>query len=182
MDKGAIRRLRWQDLDLDWERGRVVSGRFAMQRAKTGKPVRQALTDGAVEALNRARKVRHPSGTVFLDAEGHPVAEKALDWAIGRAYVGAKTKGCNFRTFRHTFATRALRRGVPREVLAKMMGHSTAFITERYMHVADDQLEAAARAMSGPERLGGSKTAVNRKSDSGPKASEPSTSQGNSVV
>jgi len=36
-----------------------------------------------------------------------------------------------------------------------MMGHSTAFITDRYMHVADDQLKAAARALSGPERLAG---------------------------
>ena len=56
MDKGAIRGLRWQDLDLDRDEGRIVSGRFAMQRGKTGKPVRQALTAGAVEALNRARQ------------------------------------------------------------------------------------------------------------------------------
>ena len=35
-----------------------------------------------------------------------------------------------------------------------MPTYSTAFITERYMHVADDQLRAAAQAMSGPERIG----------------------------
>jgi len=39
--------------------------------------------------------------------------------------------------------------------LGLVMGHSNAFITERYMHVADDQLETAAEAMSGPERLTG---------------------------
>jgi hypothetical protein len=33
------------------------------------------------------------------------------------------------------------------------MGHSTAFVTDRLMHVADDQLRAAAKALSGPERL-----------------------------
>ncbi len=155
MDKGKVLRLRWPELELERTDGRIVGGRFAMLRDKTGKPIRQELTDGAVEALNRAGKIRHASGLVFLDADGQPILEKALDWALDCAYKTAKITGCNFRTFRHTFATRALRRGVPREVLAKMMGHSTAFITDRYMHVADDQLRAAARALSGPERLAG---------------------------
>lgn len=153
MDKGKVRHLRWPELDLTRAEGRNVAGRFAMQRDKTGKPVRQVLSAGAVEALNLAGKVRHATGFVFLDPEGQPIAEKALDWALDSAYKTAKIAGCNFRTFRHTFATRALRRGVPREVVARMMGHSTAYVTDRYMHVQDDQLEAAAEAMRGPERL-----------------------------
>ncbi len=160
MDKGKIMRLRWQELDLERVRGRITGGGFAMQRDKTGKPIRQVLAEGAIQALRLAAKTRHTSGVIFLDAEGQPIQEKALDWALSKAYSEAKITGCNFRTFRHTFATRALRRGVPREVLAKMMGHSTAFITDRYMHVADDQLRAAAEALSGPERLGGSRVAV----------------------
>ncbi len=160
MDRNKIRRLRWPELDLDRAHGRIVRGRFAMLRSKTGKPFRQELTEGAVEALNRAAKTRHTSGIVFLNEEGRPIEEKALEWALRKAYRETRITGCNFRTFRHTFATRALRRGVPREVLAKMMGHSTAFITERYMHVADDQLREAAKALSGPERIGGSNAAV----------------------
>jgi integrase len=131
-----------------------------MQREKTGRPLRQELTAGAVEVLSHASKTRHASGVIFLDPAGQPIEEKVLDWALGKAYREANITGCNFRTFRHTFATRALRRGVSREVLAKMMGHSTAFITERYMHVADDQLRAAAWALSGPERLNGSNMTV----------------------
>ena len=154
MDKGKVLRLRWPELDLERIDGRIVAGRFAMQRDKTGKPIRQVLSAGAVEALMLAAKVRHASGIVFLDA-AQPIKEKALDWALGGVYKTASITGCNFRTFRHTFATRALRRGVPREVLAKMMGHSTVYITDRYMHVADDQLAAATEAMSGPERLTG---------------------------
>jgi len=114
MDKGKVRRLRWSELDLDRADGRVVTGRFAMQRDKTGKPIRQELSDGAVEALNRAGKVRHASGVVFLDADAHPIEEKVLDWALGCAYKAAKITGCNFRTFRHTFATRALAQRAPR--------------------------------------------------------------------
>ena len=160
MDRGKIRSLRWQELDLERVQGRIVAGRFAIQRDKTGKAVRQELTYGAMEALNLASRTRHKDGTVFLNPAGQPIQEKALEWAIKKAYHAVGIRGCNFRTFRHTFATRALRRGVPREVVAMMMGHSTAFMTERYMHVADDQLRAAAQALNGPERLGGSHMAV----------------------
>src|SRR5206468_1338878 len=110
---------------------------------------------GTVDALNRAAKLRHASGAVFLDAQGQLIAEKVLEWAVVQVYKTAKIAGCNFRSFRHTMATRALRRGVPVPVVARMMGHSSTFITDRYMHVKDDQLEAAAEAMSGPERLAG---------------------------
>ena len=160
MDRGKIRRLRWQELDLERVERRIAGGRFAIQRDKTGMPVRQELAEGAVEALNQASRTRHTSGVVFLNAEGQPINENALEWALNKAYREAGITGCNFRTFRHTFATRAMRRGVPREVVAKMMGHSAAFITERYMHVADDQLKAAAKALSGPERLDGSNGTV----------------------
>lgn len=155
MDKGKVRALRLRELDFDRIDGRIVAGRFAMTRDKSGMPVRQVLSTGAIEALNEAGRVKHPSGTVFLDEKGQPIAEKVLDWALACAYKAAKVTARNFRTLRHTFATRALRRGVPVPVLAKMMGHSNGFITATYMHVADDQLEAAAAAMSGPERLVG---------------------------
>jgi integrase len=162
MDRGKIRRLRWQELEIDRDGRRIVGGLFALQRDKTGKPVRQVLTRRAIWVLNLAAKTRHTGGNVFLDGSAQPIEERALEWALTKAYKGAGITGCNFRTFRHTFATRALRREVPREVVAKMMGHSAAFITERYMHVADDQLQAAARALSGPERIDGSNMAVTR--------------------
>ncbi len=162
MDRGKIRRLRWRELEIDRDGRRIVGGRFALQRDKTGKPVRQVLTKRAISVLNLASKMRHTDGNVFLDAGAQPIEERALEWALTKAYKESAIVGCNFKTFRHTFATRALRRGVPREVVAKMMGHSAAFITERYMHVADDQLQAAARALSGPEKIDGSNMAVTR--------------------
>jgi integrase len=64
MDRGRILSLRWTELDLDRADGRIVADRFAMLRGKTGKPIRQVLSVGA---LNRAAKLRHASGVVFLD-------------------------------------------------------------------------------------------------------------------
>ncbi len=44
------------------------------------------------------------------------------------------------------------------KVVSDMLGQSVARTTEIYLHTADDQLEAAARAMSGPERLSAAET------------------------
>lgn len=149
MDKGMCLRLRWAALDLRRDGDRIVSGGFKLIRGKTGKAIRQVLNEDAIAALDEAARARHTSGVVFLDDRSQPVEEKALDWALGKALKAAEVQGASFRTFRHTFATRALRSGVYPRVVAQMMGHSTAFITERYMHVADDMLEEAAQRMSG---------------------------------
>ncbi|MCZ6779892.1 MAG: site-specific integrase [Acidobacteria bacterium] len=147
VDKGVTRRLRWSGLNLQYEGRRIVSGSFKFLRSKTGKAVRQELSRPVLEALNQARKVRHASGTVFLDDRSQPIDEKALDWALGKAFKAAGLQGFNFRSFRHTYATWALRAGVHPSVLGKMMGHSTAFIVDRYLHVGDDLLKQAAELL-----------------------------------
>ncbi|MCZ6779928.1 MAG: site-specific integrase, partial [Acidobacteria bacterium] len=149
MDKGMVFRIRWSDLDLQRTGKLIVAGTLKFLRGKTGKPVRQILSSPAIDALNQAQKVRHTSRVVFLNDSSQPIEEKALDWALAKAFKAAGLQGVSFRTFRHTFATWALRSDVHPTVLAKMMGHSTTFITERYMHVADDMLAEAARKMSG---------------------------------
>ncbi|MEE8537196.1 MAG: tyrosine-type recombinase/integrase, partial [Acidobacteriota bacterium] len=149
MDKGMCQRLRWTDLDLERAGTRIVAGVFKLIRGKTGKAIRQVLNEDAIAALNEARRASHTSGLLFLDERSHPIEEKALDLALGKALKASEVRGVTFRTFRHTFATRALRAGVHPRVVGQMMGHATAFITERYMHVADEMLSDAARAMSG---------------------------------
>ena len=112
MDKGMILGLRWGDLALRREGKNIVSGSVKFLRSKTGKPVRQVLSAPALAALNQARQARHASGVVFLDAKSQAIEGKALDWALGKALKAAGLQGFNFRSFRHTFATWALRSGV----------------------------------------------------------------------
>ena len=42
---------------------------------------------------------------------------------------------------RHTYATRAIERGVPPKVLQRLLGHASIKTTmDRYVHVTDDSL------------------------------------------
>ena len=45
---------------------------------------------------------------------------------------------------RHTYATRAIERGVPPRVLQQLLGHASIKTTmDRYVHVTDESLEKA---------------------------------------
>ena len=44
---------------------------------------------------------------------------------------------------RHAFATRLIRKGVDLYRVSRLLGHSSVTTTERYLHLATDDLEAA---------------------------------------
>ncbi len=46
-------------------------------------------------------------------------------------------------TFRHTFGSRLVKRGVPLPVVQKLMGHADIAMTMRYVHIEDDQCTQA---------------------------------------
>jgi len=48
-----------------------------------------------------------------------------------------------FHTLRHTFASWQVRRGVPLSTVAKLMGHANTAMTERYSHLAPNDLVLA---------------------------------------
>ncbi len=49
---------------------------------------------------------------------------------------------------RHTWASHAAMHGIPLPVLARVLGHSSARITEIYAHVADEAAASAATRVS----------------------------------
>ncbi len=53
-----------------------------------------------------------------------------------------------FHTLRHTFASWLVEKGVPLYNVAKLMGHSTIDMTQRYSHLAPDTLRSAAMCLS----------------------------------
>ncbi len=53
-----------------------------------------------------------------------------------------------FHTLRHTFASWLVEKGVPLYNVAKLMGHSTIDMTQRYSHLAPDSLRSAAMCLS----------------------------------
>lgn len=54
-----------------------------------------------------------------------------------------------FHSLRHTFASWLVQRGTPLYTVAKLMGHSTLEMTQRYSHLAPDTLQKAALSLEG---------------------------------
>jgi integrase len=54
-----------------------------------------------------------------------------------------------FHSLRHTHASWLVQRGTPLYEVAKLLGHSTIRMTERYSHLAPDSLRKAALGLQG---------------------------------
>ncbi len=71
---------------------------------------------------------------------GHPVEPKTMQSAFKRIVSEAKISDTNFHALRHTFATRAIEKGVDVKTLSVLLGHADISTTlNRYAHVLDDQ-------------------------------------------
>ncbi len=69
---------------------------------------------------------------------------EALAQLEGVAAAGERLPGISPHDLRHTYATLALRRGVPVEVVSKVLGHARVSITlDVYRHVPDNERRAA---------------------------------------
>ena len=61
----------------------------------------------------------------------------------------AGVPSCHPHRFRHTYTTDLLRKGVPLEVIQKLLGHVSILTTQRYTKLADASLIRALPTRSG---------------------------------
>lgn len=167
MRRGESLGLRWEDVDLDAGKVRihrqltVVDGRPTFAEHPKSKKSRRtlALDVQTIQALRDHRKRQmsermaagpawQETGLVFTFEDGrliHP--QNPTKW-LGKyaAALGLPHGGPHL--LRHTYATLALRAGVPLRVVSERLGHANVSITlSTYTHVlADDDAEAAEQA------------------------------------
>ncbi len=155
LDRGVVigndfgqKPLKWDALNLGLVGSRIVSGKITFTRPKNSNPITQVLNDDALAALNEAAEVEHTSGIIFLNAAGQPVQRKEYEGALKATRAASGVEWFSFRTFRHTFATRAVGAGVHPKLIGELIGDSTAAVIERYMHTDDRMHREAAEKMS----------------------------------
>jgi integrase len=114
---------------------------------RQGKGRKQRLVPLLPEALEALKTVpRHPGmPRIFWWAKHRVTVNRRFKKAAKRAKLAA---GYHFHVLRHTFASWALMAGVPIEVVAKAMGHSSIAVTRRYGHLAPDYQRLELRKMS----------------------------------
>ena len=75
---------------------------------------------------------------------GEPNKNSSYDTHLYKLCDEAGIKRVCMHALRHTYATRAIERGVPPKVLQQLLGHASIKTTmDRYVHVTDDSLEKA---------------------------------------
>lgn len=149
---GEIRGLRWGQVN--WDRRLILLSKFkGKKRRGDGLKVRPIPLDLATYRMLRnvwERRGRPGDDQpVWLDRFGKEWTGNAVRCQMRRARVvaGLDPEGVEERvvcyTMRHTSATEATRSGMPMQTLARVMGHTRTATTDRYQHLAGDDLVAA---------------------------------------
>jgi integrase len=134
--------VRWPDID-------AKAGSVAIRVGQKGQPPRRvAMLTPALEAVERARTVKHIGGRLFWQFKDR----KAMrwDWDCARKTFPENLRKLRLHDCRHLCASFLATQGASHVELAAQLGHSTLVMVKRYAHLAGghrgtahDKLDAA---------------------------------------
>jgi len=153
MRRGELLGLQWRNVNLE---NNVItlageqdeSGGGGTKSGRTRHiPMSKAVRE-AVEAWKEQQGEVWPAGFVFPGPGGERM--KSLKTAFTRLLKDARIKDFRFHDCRHHFCSMLVQRGVPLAKVKELAGHSTIQLTERYAHLAPDDLTAAIAVLDQP--------------------------------
>lgn len=166
---GEARALRWEDVDLDGGSLTVSgtleelpgAGRIRKEPKNEGSARTIPLIPRVVEALKSHRKLQaeeqlaargwdNTDGYVFTTTVGTPIGSRnALRWWKG-LLAGVDVEPRRIHAARHSAASYLLAKGVPLELVSRILGHSSIRITaDTYSRVTQDAMRQALTAFEG---------------------------------
>lgn len=129
MRKGEILGLRWNWIDFDEDLILLPQTNTKSQES------RKVPMNLIVRKILLERKLMSGgSSFVFPNEESKTGHLYWLNRSFKTACKKAQIEGLRFHDLRHTAATRLVESGIPLHAVAKLLGHSTVKITERYSH------------------------------------------------
>ena len=137
--RGEVRAMRWADVDLGkgtWTKPASTTKQKADHVVPLPAPARQLLS----EIYDAQRGVR--SEWVFPSRNGGHVVELKDDWQ--KLCKAAGITGLRTHDLRHCFAAQLASGGASLPLIGALLGHADASSTQRYTHLLDDPLRAAA--------------------------------------
>jgi integrase/recombinase XerC len=141
---GEAAALQLADVELN---GR--SGWLTIKSGKGNKTRRVPLNGEARQALKAWLDVRPQSQvqTVFLSRSGRPLDVRDVQRIVAEYARTAKVENVTPHTLRHTFATRAVEKGVDPATLQALLGHTRLETTGRYLHPTTERMQEAVEGL-----------------------------------
>lgn len=141
--RGELLSLQWADVNLSAKLLTVVAA-----SAKSGHSRRIPLNAEAVTVLKSWRERQHDTdGLVFPGADGKRMDNINRSWR--NVSKVAKLVDFKFHDLRHSFASKLVQSGVDLYAVKELLGHSELSMTEKYSHLAPDNLRAAVERVAG---------------------------------
>jgi integrase len=148
--RGELLNLEWRRVDL--QRGLIL---LEGVHTKAGRRRYVPINDTARTALlSRARqRAKHcPSSPwVFATKAGKRIASVKHSFTSACKAVGIEDM--RVHDLRHTCAAWLVSAGVPLPEVRDLLGHSTVMMTEKYAHLAPENIRAAVRRLDGSEAV-----------------------------
>lgn len=140
MRAGECFKLEWGDVDMGTEQ-------LTLRCTKNG-TTRHAYMTEAVKAMLKDRRTTTKTEQVF---PGRPEISSSFDRAVVACGLNRgitdRAQKIVFHSLRHTFASWLAMNGTPIYTIAKLMGHKTMAMSERYSHLSPGHLQDAIKGL-----------------------------------
>jgi len=138
MRLGELINLEWTDVD--FERGTITIKVKDFWEPKNSKPRVIPMANKLEEVLKDLKK---DSRWVFTTRNGNQLNKNHLRERLVKVCMNIGIELANIHTFRHTFASHLVMKGVDLPTIQKLMGHSNIKTTMIYAHLAPEHLKRA---------------------------------------
>ena len=137
---------RGEAMGLTWERVDLENGTIFLQKTKSGKPRTVLLNSLAIEVLHEMAGERKSAFVFPGHCKDAPFVNPRR--AFNLLCKKLKITDFHFHDLRHSFASLAVNAGVNIYSLQIMLGHASSQMTQRYSHLSDHSLRAAAETVA----------------------------------
>ncbi len=144
--------LNWEDMDLEGQIMRLRGKGKKERRVPIGTVAIEAILDyqrqlprlGKSQWKNISHSLPPRSGAqpLFLNARGGRLTTRTIERMIKQQAGNRFSKSVTPHTLRHSFATHLLDEGADLRAIQELLGHASLATTQKYTHVATDQLMA----------------------------------------
>jgi integrase len=129
--------IRWEDVDLH-------NRRLFIPMTKNGSPLGLPLNENASRVLTERWNCRRPGNAlVFCEEDGTPLSGGKVGITFRRACKAAGIANLRFHDLRHDCASAMVQEGTTLLEVKELLGHKDLRMTQRYAHLAPDNLVKA---------------------------------------